>query len=119
MKRLAGLAVLVFAAAALLVPVASPSAAPSTPNLTIQDAVLISPFEILVTGTSSCSSVSATLAQVSQDNGSSGTGSFPAPSGSPRWSVTVFGGAIPFVKAKAAVSVTTTCGSDTRTLLVR
>jgi hypothetical protein len=96
---------------------AGSAVAASTPNLTIQNAVLISPFDVLVTGTSSCSSVSVTLAQVTEENGASGMGSFPAPSNSSRWAVTVTGGA-PFVKAKATVSVTTSCGSDTRTISV-
>ena len=94
-------------------------AATATQNVTIQNAALVSPYQITVTGTSTCTSLVVFSATVEEQNGASGMGGGTFSGSSSNWSVQVDNtGAVAFVKDKATVSVSTSCGDATRTILV-
>ena len=88
-----------------------------TPNVTIQKATLISPEEVLLTGTSTCDSVTVGEATLTEQNGGFGAGFRSIPSGSSNWAVTVYG--INFIKGRADAFVATNCGNDQRTISVQ
>ena len=93
----------------------SAQGATTNPSITIQDATLISPLEILVTGTSNCQSVFDVTAGLQEDNGAHGNGGNPFSSGtSGNWSVTVndASAGTTFVKGKADITVEALCGTS-------
>jgi hypothetical protein len=74
----------------------------NTDRITIQDATLISPTEILLTGTTTCPAGSTLQAGLTEDNGASGNGAVVQGS-TTNWAMTVQGAN--FVKTKADVVV--------------
>ena len=75
----------------------------NTSHITIQDATLISPTEILLTGTTTCPADTFMTGSVTEDNGASGSGFFFQGS-TTDWAMKIVG--TNFVKTKADVFVT-------------
>ena len=95
------------------------NAAAAAQKVTVQNAVLVSPYSLTVTGTSTCTGVIVYMASATEQNGASGSGGGTFSGTSSNWSVEIDNtSAIAFVKGKATISVSTSCGDDTRTIAV-